>query len=540
MFSLVHILFPALCVLPAFNHAKSTTNWKQKCEAFRSLPAIPESINASLTKVHYYPAGTLFNETDPNTSLTSTSFKAFCRVQINITTSSTSSAVSEIWLPDSWSGIFWGTGNGASGGGLNWNDLGYVAVNHGFAGHATNGGHSSNGSSGVAFQNPETLTDWDYRAMHQGTVAGKAITAKYYGEKTFHSYYGACSAGGRQGWIEAERFPEDYDSIITGSPAVDDVRQSGSALWVNQKVLPVNGSTWFSNETWGLVHQEVLRQCDEIDGLKDGILSNPTRCNFRPQAIACRPGQTTGCLTAAQLGVLRYVYEPWVDANDTYVYAGFPYGAEVGFITGNLLVDGGQYGQDGDFYRHAIAHDATWTVDRIDFSWVQRGVEEVGGPNGDSATNPNITAFVARGGKMIQYVGWNDQYLSPFASIHWHDEVDSFMTTNTHYTTSDYYRLFVVPGMKHCGGGEGANFFGQPSVYTAAPVSLDPSHNIIFSLFDWHQKGKAPDSFIATSFHNNNISLGASYERPICMWPKHTTYNGHGDPMKASSFSCAL
>ncbi|KAJ6536751.1 tannase and feruloyl esterase-domain-containing protein [Mycena vulgaris] len=461
MISLVPISVLALGLLPALYDSKSTTDWKKKCDSFTSLPAIPEAINASLIKVDYYPAGALFNESDPNTSLTSTGFKAFCRVQINITTSSTSSAVSEIWLPDAWSGIFWGTGNGASGGGLNWADLGYVAINHGFAGHATNGGHSSNGSSGVAFENPEVLTDWDYRAMHQGTVAGKAITAKYYSENKFHSYYGACSAGGRQGWIEAERFPDDYDSIITGSPAVDDIRQSGSALWVNQKVLPVNGSTWFSNETWGLVHQEVLRQCDEIDGL----------------------------------GVLRYAYEPWVDANDTYVYAGFPYGSEAGFITGNFLADGGQYGQDGDFYRHAIVHDASWTVDQIDFSLVQRGVEAIGGPNWRQCKPPVF--LISR-------------MLSP------------------------HYQSALLAG------GEGANFFGQPSMYTATPVSLDPSHNVIFSLFDWHQKGKAPASFVGTSFHNNNISLGASYERPICMWPKHTTYNGHGDPMKASSFHCAL
>lgn len=116
---------------------------------------------------------------------------------------------------------------------------------------------------------------------------------------------------------------------------------------------------------------------------------NPQRCNFRPQAIACRPGETntTGCLTSDQLAVLRYVYEPWVDTNDTYVYAGFPYGGEVGFITGNFLEDGGQYGQDGDFYRHAIVRNDSWTVDQIDFSVVQLGVEEVGGPNGDSVSS---------------------------------------------------------------------------------------------------------------------------------------------------------
>jgi feruloyl esterase len=129
--------------------------------------------------------------------------------------------------------------------------------------------------------------------------------------------------------------------------------------------------------------------------LKDGILSNPQRCNFRPQAIACRPGQTTGCLTAAQLGVLRYVYEPWVDVNDTYVYAGFPYGAEAGFVSGNLLPDGGQYGQDGDFYRHAVVHNASWTVDQIDFSLVQRAVAEIGGPNGDSVCSFLLAFFPA-------------------------------------------------------------------------------------------------------------------------------------------------
>ncbi|KAI5475692.1 feruloyl esterase-like protein [Pseudohyphozyma bogoriensis] len=461
--------------------------WDDQCTSF-ALPAIPENINATLAFARYYPAGALFNETDPNTSFKSDKITDFCRLRINITTSPTSQSISEVWLPDSWNNRFLGFGNGANGG-VAWSEMAASGVNYGFASHATNGGHSSNGSSGVfAIGNPEALVDWHYRAMHQGTVVAKAVIASYYSTSSFHSYYGSCSAGGRQGWMSAERYPADYDSIIVGSPAVDDARQSASALWVHQKVLPVNGSTWFSNHTWAVLHDEVLRQCDEIDGLKDGVISNPLRCNFRPAAIACRPWQTntTDCLTPAQLNTLRYIYEPWVDANDTYVYAGFPWGSELGMISGNLLPDGGAYGQDAEFYRHFVYNDSSWQANQISFSSVQLATTTVGDGN-DSPNVPNITEFVSRGGKLIQFVGIQDQYLSPYASVDWHDEVDTWMTSHTNYTTEDYFRLFLIPGMKHCSGGNGANVVGQPSSYNSyPPVSTEPSHNMLFSLLDWY------------------------------------------------------
>ncbi|KAM0748256.1 tannase and feruloyl esterase [Meredithblackwellia eburnea MCA 4105] len=419
--------------------------------------------------------------------------------------------------------------------------MGYAGINQGFAAHATNGGHSSNGSSAVfAINNPESLTDWNYRAMHQGTVVAKAVIASYFNQPKFLSYYGSCSAGGRQGWMEAERYPEDYDAIIVGSPGLDDVRQSASALWVNQKVLPVNGSTWFSNHTWSIVHNEVLKQCDGIDGVVDGVLNNPLRCNFRPEAIACRPWETntTDCLTFDQLQTLRYIYEPWVDTNDTYVYAGFPVGGELGFIAGNLLPDGGQYGQDGDFYRHIVYNDSSWMVDQISYASVQLALNTIA--PGDSATNPDISKFVARGGKLIQYVGWQDKYISPLESIHWHQVVDRYMTTHTNYTTEDYFRLFIVPGMGHCAGGNGPNTFGQPSSYTGTPpLSQKPSENAIFSLVQWLEKGIPPTQYTGTSYHNNNKTLGVSYQRPICMWPKTAVYKG-GDENKVESFACEL
>ena len=255
-------------------------------------------------------------------------------------------------------------------------------------------GHSSNSSAGAwALNNTGTVIDFGYRAMHQGVVVAKSIVASYYGQANFTSLYSSCSLGGRQGWMEVQRFPEDFDVLLLGSPGLDDVRQSGDALWVNQKVLPVNGSTWFSNATWTLVNQEVLRQCDALDGLVDGVLANPANCNFQANVLACRPGQqatladgTVACLTTAQLDTLRYVYTPWVDANQTYVYAGLAYGGELGFVTGNLLPDGGQYGQDGQFFRYMVVNDSGWTVDNIDFQTVLSGVSGVGYSNSVSAT----------------------------------------------------------------------------------------------------------------------------------------------------------
>ncbi|KAI5481001.1 feruloyl esterase-like protein [Pseudohyphozyma bogoriensis] len=497
--------YPSLLLLLAasasFTRAASILKrWDQQCTSF-TLPSIPENINATLAYAEYYPAGALFNASDPNASFESTNITDFCRIRVNISTYPGSQAASEIWLPDDWNGRFLGFGNGASGGGFAWSEMAPGGVNLGFASHATNGGHSSNGSDASwALGNPEALIDWNYRAMHQGTVVAKAIIAAYYGTSQFHSYY-----------------------------AVDDVRQSASALWVNNKVLPEGGPTWFSNETWMAIHKEVLKQCDGLDGLEDGIVANPPRCHFRPAAIACRPWETdtTNCLTPAQLDTLQYIYEPWKDSNDSYVWAGFAWGGELGMLAGNLLPEGqARIGQDGFFFRDIVYNDSNWDVADISYQSVVLGATTVG-DNNDSANNPNITEFVARGGKMIQFVGWQDQYLSPYASIHWHDEVDAWMSSHTNYTTEDYYRLFIIP-------------VGQPDSYSVnPPPSNDPQHNILMSILDWYENGNAPEQYIGTSYYNNTVELGISYQMPVCRWPKTTVYVG-GDRTKAESFECRL
>ncbi|GAA5904849.1 hypothetical protein JCM6882_003222 [Rhodosporidiobolus microsporus] len=535
-------------------HASATTGAaREACESFSLPSAIPEGINATLDFARYYPAGALFNETDPNTSLSTTRFNAFCRVRVNITTSPTSQSISEVWLPDAseWNRRFLGTGNGASGGGFAWSDMGFGGINYGYAAHATNGGHSSAGSNtSWALGNPEALIDWNDRSMHQGTVLAKSVISSFYNTSDYLSIYGACSAGGRQGWIEAERYPEDYDAIITGAPAIDDVRQSASALYVNQKVMPVNGSTWFSNETWALVHQEVMRQCDELDGVKDNLLSNPLACHFRPASLACKPGQepfmngnrsAPACLTLEQLEVLRYVYEPWVDEGNEYVWAGFPPGSELGFLTGNFLADGGENGQDGQWFRYVVHNDTEWKASDISFESVKLGVSTVG--PGNSANNPDISKFVARGGKLIHYVGWNDQYLSALESIRWYQTVDTYMSASTNYTTDDYLRLYIAPGMKHCNGGAGANAFGQPgSFVNVPPPSGEPEYNAMAALIKWYETDTAPTHFIGTSYHNNNASLGISYQRPICQWPKSPVFKGgeKRDWKKAEEWECRL
>ncbi|GAA5824002.1 hypothetical protein JCM11251_003375 [Rhodosporidiobolus azoricus] len=533
--------------------AEDSSSARQLCESFALPTGIPEVINATLDFARYYPAGTVFNETDPNTSLTTDEFESFCRVRVNITTSPTSQSISEVWLPDhtAWNKRFLGTGNGASGGGFAWSDMGFSGVNYGYAAHATNGGHSSSGSDASwALGNPEALIDWNDRSMHQGTVLAKSVISSFYDTpiSDFLSIYGACSAGGRQGWIEVERYPEDYDAIITGAPAIDDVRQSASALYVNQKVLPVNGSTWFSSETWALVNREVMRQCDELDGVEDDLISNPLGCHFRASSLACRPGQDPfshgnrsepACLTLEQLEVLRYVYEPWVDEGNEYVWAGFPPGSELGFITGNFLPDGGENGQDGQWFRYVVYNDTDWKVANIAFESVKLGVNSVG--PGNSANNPDISAFVARGGKLIHYVGWNDQYLSALESIRWYQTVDTYMSSTTIYTTDDYYRLFVVPGMKHCSGGSGPNALGQPGSFrTVPPPSGDAQHNAMAALIEWYEQDRAPSHFIGTSYHDNNASLGVSYQRPICQWPKSPVFKGQGNWKAADNWECRL
>ncbi|KDQ55810.1 hypothetical protein JAAARDRAFT_159213 [Jaapia argillacea MUCL 33604] len=502
------------------------------------------SSGVSILNTSYYTAGDLVNITNLYSSIDTSSLPAFCRVELLITTNATanSTANTEVWLPDEWNGRYVGFGNGGLGGGVDVADLGFVAVMQGFAGMSTDTGHSSTALSGTwgGPHNDNAIIDWAYRALHLSVGFGKQVVQQYYGSATSKSYYLGCSTGGRQGLKEVQQFPEDFDGVVVGSPANWMSHLAPWSILVNLNVLPVDSPQWIPADMWtGLIHNEVLNQCDALDGVTDGILNDPRMCYFRPETLACRPGQNTStCLNLAQINAIHQIYSPYYETNQTYIFAGYYPGGELGYPYG--LVGPTPFEISGDYYRYFVLNDTTWNMTSLNYSVIQLGDEL--DPGMENAISPNITAFAGPGhnGKVLHYVGWADQIISPGNSLYYYETVHAFMQAESEMNIDDFYRLFTVPGMQHCKGGYGANAFGGSGQAAASmpPLSYDPQHNALAAMVAWVEEGIAPSSFVAAYYNNNTETDGVAFTRPLCKYPASIKYMG-GDPNAATSFICA-
>ncbi|TFK53657.1 feruloyl esterase-like protein [Heliocybe sulcata] len=513
--------------------------WEAGCSAF----TLQDSPGVAVAGTAYYPAGALVNITNAFSSISTDTLPAFCRVELLITTNATSgkTANTEVWLPDAWNGRFIGFGNGGWGGGVNVADLGFVAMNQGFAGMSTDTGHSSNALNGTwgGPHNDDAIIDWSWRALHLSVGAGKEVVQQYYSKPASKSYYLGCSTGGRQGLKSVQEFPEDFDGVVVGSPANWMSHLQPWSIHIDLNVLPAGSPQWISPELWtGIIHDEVLRQCDNLDGVVDGIINNPLVCNFRPETLACRPGQNSStCLNLAQIQALHQIYSTYYETNQTYIFAGYYPGGEQGYPEGLLTPTIEQISQN--YYQYFILNDTTWDPTTLNYSIIQAGDES---PVDLNAIETNITAYAGPGhnGKIIHYVGWADQLISPGNSLHYYETVHAYMQSATELNIDDYYRLFTVPGMQHWSvNGYGANAFGGASQAAGGtpPLSYDPVHNVVSAVVSWVEDGVAPDYFIAAYYQNNNQSQGVAFTRPLCKYPQNVVYAG-GDVNQSTSFSC--
>ncbi|KAI0631073.1 feruloyl esterase-like protein [Trametes polyzona] len=406
-----------------------------------------------LTAATYFPAHARVDITNLFSSINTTDLPAFCRVELKITTNATagSFAITEVWLPDDWNGRVLTIGNGGFGGGVTVSDLGGVAIPQGFAGISTNTGHNSTAVDGswAGPHNDNAITDWGWRAIHLSVVAGKAITQQYYRQAAKRSYYIGCSTGGRQGLKEIQLFPESFDGIVVGSPANWMSHVEPWSVHMSLNVLPATSSHFIPQDLWAnVIGPEVMRQCDELDGLKDGIINDPRACSFRPEALTCRPGQnTSACLTAGQISALHRIYADYYEADQTYVFGRYYPGGENAYFGG--LVGDPPFALVADWFRYILLNDTEWTMDQYNASLIELG--DVLDPGQSNAINPNLTAFVdaPHRGKILHYVGWADQLISPGNSVHYYETVHEFTRANTTLDVDDFYRLFTVPGMNH-------------------------------------------------------------------------------------------
>jgi feruloyl esterase len=439
----------------------------------------------------------------------------------------------EVALPSKWNGRFYMIGNGGHAG-ESLEDAGRVAqknaaLQEGFAFAQTNTGHDARKEPGGSFvmSNPEKAIDYAYRAVHLTAVTAKDITKEYYGKTISKSYWNSCSNGGRQGLLEAQRFPEDFDGIVANAPWVDQTGFTIGAMW-NERAL---SAAPVSAAKLALVAEKVMAKCDAIDGLKDGLIDDPRKCHFDPalDVPSCPAGSDAPtCLTRAQADAIAKVYSGPQSNGKTY----FP-----GYMPGSEAVVPGPNGAAGASTWMNLIVAAQPTAKAADFNLAENTmkylVNKPPKPDYDyktfdfdkdvhmlddwskqaDAKNPDLSKFKKHGGKLLMTYGWADPILQPLMGVRYYEEA----VTKNGPDTENFFRLFMVPGMSHCAGGIGPD-----------------RHDPVTAMVNWVEKGTAPKSMIASRVVNNQVVR----TRPLCPYPQVAKYSGQGSIDDAASFSC--
>jgi feruloyl esterase len=440
---------------------------------------------------------------------------AHCRVFAVLAPSSDSHIEMELWLPaDGWNGKFVAVGNGGWAGSINAAGMA-AALREGYATASTDTGHKSAETPGGSFAlgHPERLIDYGHRAVHEMTVQSQTLIAAFYGRQTRLSYWNGCSNGGRQGLMEAQRYPEDFDGIVAGAPAANWTGRALSSLWVAQAVHQDDAS-YIPPAKYPLLHNAVLQACDALDGVRDGTLEDPVRCRFDPAVLRCQNADGPECLTAAQVEAARKIYAAALNSARQEFYPGLEPGSELGWAT-----YGGPrpFSIGEDFFRFVVFQDPAWSYRslHVDTDVARAARMDQGAIN---ALDPNLRPFFAHGGKLIQYHGWSDPQIPPLHSVQYYSSVVKAMASAAQVAKlQDSYRLFMVPGMQHCGGGSGPNQF-----------------NAMAALERWREAGAAPDQLVAWRVTNNQVET----TRPLCPYPLVAHYKGLGSTNDARNFVC--
>ena len=439
---------------------------------------------------------------------------AFCRVTATLTPSDDSSIKVELWMPVAgWNGKFVIPGNGGFAGAINPAGLA-AALRSGYAAATTDTGHEG-GSGSFMLDHPEKLTDFADRAVHEMTVKGKAIVAAFYGNGPRLSYFNGCSTGGRQALTAAQRFPDDFDGIVAGAPAIYASHQTAGQIWIWQATHKDDAS-FLTPGNYRVLHDAVMAACDALDGVKDGVLEDPTRCKFDPKVVQCREGDKAGdkadgttCLTAAQVEAARKIYAgPKSARTGQQVFSPLFPGSELGWAASA----GAQpVGYAIDFFRYVVFRDSKWDPMKLNYDEDLLQADKVGGAL--TVIDPNLTKLLQHG-KLLMYHGWGDPGIPPGYIVDYYKNV---LASTKVKNVRDAVRLFMVPGMGHCGGGEGTSTF-----------------DMLGALDQWVEHGKAPEQIAASRVRDGAVDR----TRPLCPYPQVATYKGNGSTDEAANFVC--
>jgi feruloyl esterase len=431
----------------------------------------------------------------------------FCRVAATLTPTSDSDIKVEVWLPASnWNGKFQAVGNGGWAGVISYSAMA-EAVRAGYASASTDTGHVG-GRGTFALNHPEKLIDFAWRSEHEMTVKAKAVIRAFYGSAPRLSYWNGCSTGGRQGLKEAQMFPDDYDAIIAGAPA----NRTAISLWIADAVLK-DPASYIPPSKYPVIHRAAVASCDMRDGLTDGLIDDPTKCAFDPAVLLCKASDGPACLTAPQVEAAKKIYSPAINPRTgQQMFASLVPGTELGW--GVQALGPEPSANIYDQYRYVVFKDPQWDWKTFNFdSDVVRGDR----PENVimNATDPNMKPFFAHGGKLLLYHGWSDPNVPAVNTIKYYESVVSNLGGPA--KASNSVRLFLAPGMGHCGGGEGPNVFDK-----------------VGALEQWVEHGKAPETLSAS--HSTDGTVDRT--RPLCAYPQVATYTGTGSIDDAANFVC--
>ncbi len=437
----------------------------------------------------------------------------FCRVTATIRPVADSEIKIEVWMPPSgWNGKFLAVGNGGWAGTINYSGMNQ-SLRRGYATASTDTGHAgSGGDASFAYGHPEKLVDLGYRSVHLMTVDAKAIIAAFYGNGPRLSYWNGCSTGGKQGLTEAQRYPDDYNAIAAGAPANYWTHLMFGTIWPAFADLQ-DPASHIPAGKYPLIHKAALDACDQLDGVKDGIIDDPRRCHFDPKTLECSGPDASTCLTAPQVEAARKIYAGATNPRTgKQVFPGLTPGSELGWG----VEAGGPKPMSIPltFFQFVLFKNPDWKWQTLDFNRdVALADQQVALIL--NAVDPDLRAFKAHGGKLLLYHGWIDNLITPLNTVNYYESMVRAMGGPE--MTRDFARLFMIPGMGHCQGGPGTDIFDKVGV-----------------LEQWAEKGVAPAQITASHQANGVTDM----TRPLCPYPQVARWKNSGSTTDAANFVC--
>lgn len=480
---------------------------------------------------------------------------SYCDVRGYVTTSNPgpNQVNFELGLPTAWNGRFLFVGNGGLAGSFDWpavlldsfNPFPFITeVSAGFATVVTDTGHHGVGDlpfldGSWALNDPAKQDDWLFRGVHVVATASKSITQGFYGT-ALHSYFAGCSDGGREGLVEAQQYPADFDGIVAGDPAV--------GLWFpgfnwNQEHLTKTADNYLPLDKLALVDAAVMQSCDAADGVVDGLVQDPRKCTFDPARLLCTHGDEAGCLTVSQVATLKAIYAGASTADGRQVYSGFTKSDPTGnsddgwslWITGFVPPDAPgtaqpwsdpglapwQFTFQDQFLKFFVFSNPNYNSLTFDINSRDLAKANAVLNRGGAAGNSDLLALRNRGGRLMLYHGWSDPAVSPLETVRYYKDVAD--TLGGFGRTQRFARLFMAPGMRHCIGSGGPG----PNVFDPLP-----------SLIDWVEQDVAPDQIVAAHFKDNDPTTGIiTRTMPLCPYPQIAVFTG-GDVSQAANWKC--